>query len=475
MLHKTIKIDNLGFATTNKTLFKNFTTQVHCGDKIAIIGKNGSGKSTLVKILAGIEKPSIGNIIHENNLIIGYVPQIINDFFTLSGAEQFNYNLTKALTQKPNLLLLDEPTNHLDEANHKTFMRWIEKYVGTLIIVTHNEALLQNHINTFWDINEGKIEIFKGKYVDYMAKRSLQEKSIKSQLLQLEKSKNTFHHKLMKEQDRIKKSKQIGQKNIKNRKWLKSVGKDKAQNAENSAGKKFNIINKEKNILIQKLKNIKQPKIIIPKFSINTNNSFSETILEISNGKIGYSQNKIILNNINLNLTSHQRIAILGDNGSGKSTLIKAILNHSKIYKTGDWHLIPLYEIGYLDQHYKNLNDEVSVYETISNIRPDWKNIEIRKHLSDFLFYTNEQVMISTKFLSGGEKARLSLAQIGAKTPKLLLLDEITNNLDLDTCKHITQVLKQYPGSMIIISHNQKFLEQIDIDQFINIKEFMQN
>lgn len=165
-------------------------------------------------------------------------------------------------------------------------------------------------------------------------------------------------------------------------------------------------------------------------------------------------------------------MAITGDNGSGKSTLIKAILGDESIYKTGDWHVIKREDIGYLDQHYSTLHPDKTVLETIADLVPSWSHTEIRRHLNDFLFRKNEEVNALVSTLSGGEKARLSLAQIAAKTPKLLILDEITNNLDLETKDHVIQVLKAFPGAMIIISHEADFLEEIGVSEVVDVGKF---
>lgn len=119
------------------------------------------------------------------------------------------------------------------------------------------------------------------------------------------------------------------------------------------------------------------------------------------------------------------------------------------------------------------MDSEKTVYETIAELTPTWSNIEVRRHLLDFLFRKNEEVNNQVYQLSGGEKVRLTLAQIAARTPKLLILDEITNNLDLETKEHIVQVLKAYPGAMIVISHDMDFLREIEIQNYYQITEGM--
>jgi ATPase subunit of ABC transporter with duplicated ATPase domains len=156
-------------------------------------------------------------------------------------------------------------------------------------------------------------------------------------------------------------------------------------------------------------------------------------------------------------------LLLSGDNGSGKTTLIRAILGDEAVFKTGSWQVLKREGIGYLDQHYSTLDSQKTVIEMIQNTVPNWPHSEIRKHLNEFLFKKNEEVHTKVADLSGGEKARLSLAQIAAVTPKLLILDEITNNLDLETREHVIQVLKEYPGGMLVVSHDNDFLSAIDV------------
>ena len=174
---------------------------------------------------------------------------------------------------------------------------------------------------------------------------------------------------------------------------------------------------------------------------------------------------------INFNANANERIALYGENGSGKSTLVKAILNESLLNKTGDWMVPDRADIGYLDQHYNNLIINKTVLDTITEAMLDASYFELRKHLNDFLFRKNEEVHASITSLSGGEKARLSLALIAAKPPKLLILDEITNNLDLETRAHVIQVLLAFPGAMIVISHDQDFLKSIQIETIYQISQ----
>jgi ATPase subunit of ABC transporter with duplicated ATPase domains len=253
------------------------------------------------------------------------------------------------------------------------------------------------------------------------------------------------------------------------------VSTAKASRAEETSGRKKSAIDKRKSDLSSALSDLHLPEIIIPKFCIEGSDIGRGTLIQISTGSVGYFESQPLLSEINLSLQNSERIAIIGDNGSGKSTLIKAILGDKSIHKAGDWYVIKRDDIGYLDQHYDTLSPDKTVLETISDIVSNWSHAEIRRHLNDFLFRKNEEVNALVSTLSGGEKARLSLAQIAAKMPRLLILDEITNNIDLETKEHAIQVLKAYPGAMIIISHDSDFLEEIGIDESIDVQNFWKN
>jgi len=267
----------------------------------------------------------------------------------------------------------------------------------------------------------------------------------------------------MKEQIRAAKSRAKGEKSISQRKWPTIVSNAKASRSQETSGRKKAQISDKKLELGERLSLLKQPEIIKATFSLNAADIEKKVIVSVSEGSVSYNSNKSILTDINFSLMAGDRLAIIGGNGSGKSTLVKAIINDPEILKYGNWHVPKRGEIGYLDQHYKTLSANLTVLETLENLVPHWKPVDIRRHLCDFLFRKNEEVNALVSTLSGGEKARLSLAQIAAKTPKLLILDELTNNLDLDTREHVIQVLREYPGSLIVITHDAQFLRAIEI------------
>lgn len=469
MSHKPIQLRNVGVSFPQKVCFENLTAQIQYGDRIALIGQNGSGKSTLLKILQGLVEPSQGELRVPDNLVFGYVSQVIDEFESLSGGQRLNEALTQALSRDPNLLLLDEPTNHLDSQNRRSLMRMLQNYPGTLVIVSHDVELLRTCVDTLWHVENGKISLFSGTYDDYRRECDLKRTSLEQELMSLARQKKETHQALMKEQVRAAKSRAKGEKHIEQRKWPTIVSDEKARRAVETSGRKKKAISHKKQELIDQLSELRLPEILKPKFSLEVSGIGSKALVSIQEGACGYR--KPLLQNIHLSVGSQDRIAIRGNNGSGKTTLIKAIIKDPSVITSGHWQVPNREDIGYLDQHYGTLEPHKTVLETINDLVPTWTHADIRRHLNDFLFRKNEEVNALIRTLSGGEKARLSLAQIAAKTPKLLILDEITNNLDLETRDHVIQVLTAYPGAIIVISHDEDFLKTITMTHFYNINQ----
>ncbi|CAM3123367.1 ABC transporter ATP-binding protein [Legionella steigerwaltii] len=473
-MHKPIRFQNLGLSFPHKTCFLDFSGQVSNGSRIAIIGRNGSGKSTLLKLLAGLLEPSDGDIHFPQGLNIGYVPQVIEEYNSLSGGQRFQKLLTQALASDPNLLMLDEPSNHLDRKNRHSLMRMLSDYGGTLIMVTHDIELLQSTVDTIWHIDQAKVNVFTGCYEDYLRETNIQRHAIEDEIAELIRQKKQLHADMMREQARAKSSRTQGEKHIQQRKWPTIVSQSKARNAQETSGRKKSAISHKKHELSQRLSGLYLAETIHPKFAVHGVQT-NQTLVTISEGTIGYDENNPILRELSLSIKARDRVAICGDNGSGKSTLLRALLGNPSVITTGNWIIPHAYEIGYLDQHYTALPEDKTVWEAISCCLINKSSTEIREHLNDFLFRKNEEVDALVSTLSGGEKARLSLAQIAAITPKILILDEMTNNLDRETRAHVIQVLKAYPGAMIVISHDANFLNAIQLTDRYEIKDGLLN
>jgi ATPase subunit of ABC transporter with duplicated ATPase domains len=229
------------------------------------------------------------------DMVAGYVPQVIIDHTDLSGGQRLNKAVTEALSLDPNVLLLDEPTNHLDSSNKKSLMRMLQNHPGTLIMVSHDKELLRQCIDTLWHIDNGKIHIFSGNYDDYMREIKLKRASIEGELELLNRKSKVMHNKLMQEQQRAAKSKAKGQKSIDQRKWPTVVSNAKAGRAEETSGRKKSAIDKRKSDLTESLSDLRLPEIIIPKFSIEVCNAARGMVVQISGASVGYFEGQPIL------------------------------------------------------------------------------------------------------------------------------------------------------------------------------------
>ncbi len=475
-----IQIKDLGLIFPHKICFESFHCSVPYGSRIGIIGRNGSGKSTLLAMFCGDKKLGDGQIIVPETMRIALVPQVIDDFENKSGGQRFQASLTQALNQSPDLLLLDEPTNHLDARNRQSLLRLLNSFTGTLLVVSHDESLLCTCVDTFWQLENNQIQVFHGTYDDVQRTINQQHLKLEKQLCGLARQNKANHQKLMQAQQRAAGSRAQGQKAAKNKKWAPIVAQKNARQAEQSAGKKQLELTRTKQELTEQRARLYQPEAITPKFFLPAGSGGQRTLVSIVDGTIAYNEIQI-LQQLNLSVFSGERIALSGDNGSGKTSLIQAILamanpdnkSPDTLQIFGQWQIVDRKHIACLDQHYRTLNKQQNALETIQAVRPQWSHLQIRAHLNDFLFRKNEEVNTAVAHLSGGEKARLSLAQIAAQTPELLILDELSNNLDLETKNHVIGVLQHYPGALIAISHEASFLQDINIQTYYTLKQQM--
>lgn len=469
-MHKPIRFTNLSLSFPHKTCFSDFNGTIFHGERIAIIGPNGAGKSTLLKILQGTWTDYEGNLFLPDDLQTGYLPQIIDGPESFSGGERLHHALTKALANTPNLLLLDEPTNHLDKSNRRALISHLRNYKGTLIMVSHDMKLLKNCAEILWHIQHEKLTLFKGAYEDYQREMKQGTISLEEKISRLQQQKKEMHRDRMKEQERGKRKRIRGEKNIEQRKWPTIRSHTKLGNSVKTANNRLNQIQEEKKELLSQMAELFQPEVIGYKFELKACTN-QKSAISIQNASLGFSEGSILLNNIDFHLGAQERIAICGDNGSGKSAFVKALMNDDSMKKTGIWMLPNPEKTGYLDQHYQNLDPNKTVLEMLAEKMPQADHHALRKHLNDFLFRKNEALEALVANLSGGEKARLSLCCIAASPPALLILDEMTNNLDLETREHIIQILNNYPAAMIVISHDSDFLQAINIETCYRIHQ----
>lgn len=463
MYHKPIQFKDLSLVYPHKICFQDFSGEICSGERIALIGRNGSGKSTLLKMLGGLCLASDDKIKILQDVHIGYLPQVIEECPDLSGGQRLNQALTKILSKDPNVLLLDEPTNHLDRRNRRSLVRKLLHYQGTLVIASHDTELINTVADTLWHIDLGQVTVFRGAYCVYQQMLEDKRALIEQELTRIAHQKKASHLALMREQERNKRSRVQGEKKIAHRKWPTIRSPTKLSSAMTTGNKRLSQINHKKQHLLEELSSLNLPETLKPQFKLN-GLDYHKPLISIQDASIAYEAFDVILEEIHFHLNGCERVALYGDNASGKSTFVKALLGDSQIKRIGEWTLPQSNTIGYLDQHYQHLDRDETVLDLMKSQMPHASHAELRAHLSDFLFRKNEEVEIKVKYLSGGEKARLSFALIAANPPKLIILDEVTNNIDLETRTHIIEVLRQFPGAILVISHDHDFLESIHIE-----------
>lgn len=461
MPHQPIHIQGLELSFGLKTCFTGFTHTLYGGARVGIIGRNGSGKSSLLKMFDGSISPTQGDLKMPPGMTCGYVPQAPEDLTNNSGGARFHTALTQALAQQPQILLLDEPTNHLDAANRANLMRMLAHYRGTLLIASHDRTLLQDCTTELWSIAQTRVTVFCGTYRDFVSEKNIHNQSLTQERSRLTREKKELHAERMQAQERVARGKAKGRKDAQNNKWAPVVGNDKASKAQVTAGRRNAALAHQQQQIAQARAGLEIVEEITPHFALHPSSVSGRSLINIRAGTVAHPGAAPLLQDISMGIGSQDRVAICGNNGTGKSTLFQAILSDPRVTRTGDWHLPPSHQIGYLDQHYRSLDPQQTPLEMIALCMPGAAQSEHRRHLNDFLFRKNEEVNTPIEALSGGEKARLCLAQIAARPPALLLMDEITNNLDMETRDHVITLLQAYRGAFCVISHDDKFLDQI--------------
>ena len=341
-----------------------------------------------------------------------------------SGGQRTKIAFLKLLLSKPDILLLDEPTNHLDI----TAIEWLEGYLRSypkaVVIVSHDRMFLDRIVNKVYEIEYGAMALYKGNYKDYeVQKRANYEKQLKdyeyqqAEIKRLTDIANRFRYKPTKAKMALSKLKQI-----------------------------------------ERMVKVEEPN----KYDLKTfHNNFyikesGKDVLEVKDLEVGYDK---VLQKISFSLYKGEKLGIIGENGIGKSTLLKTIAGKIKALG-GSFSFGYNVTLGYFDQQLEFENDENTVYKEFTSEFPELTTTKARTILGSFLF-TGEDVEKKIKMLSGGEKARLKLCEIFKKEPNLLLLDEPTNHMDIVGKESLEQILKEYKGTLIFVSHDRYFVSKI--------------
>ena len=523
-------LQNISYLHTNRDLlFDKITFTANQQEKIALIGNNGVGKSTLLKIIAGELQASAGLL--KTDAKPYYVPQILGQFnhFTIAQALQvedklnalkniLDGNVTEEnleilnddwtiedrcnealeywqltdldLSQKlenlsggqktkvflagisihqPELVLLDEPSNHLDLEARKLLYRFIQNTSSTLIIVSHDRKLL-NLLNTVYELSKHGITVYGGNYDFYSQQKQIENNALQQDINSKEKALRKAREKERETLERQQKLDARGKKKQEKAGVSRIMMNTLRNNAENSTSKTKSIHAEKIGGISEELQGLRSglPAIDKMKFGFdNTDLHKGKILFTATDINFGYEEELLWKKNLDFQILSGERIVFKGSNGSGKTTLIK-IITGKLIPKQGQIYNADA-KIVYIDQDYSLIENQLTVYEQAQKFNiSGLQEHDIRMRLNRFLFSQNE-LEKPCSALSGGEKMRLMLCclTINNQAPDIIILDEPTNNLDIQNIEILTAAVNEYQGTLIVVSHDEAFLEQINIERCV--------
>ncbi len=501
-----LSTEQLGHSFNDNWLFKDIYFGLNKGDRVALVGINGTGKSTFLRILSGLLSPSLGKVVTERDLKIGYLEQdpqfndqdTISDFIysignerqqlirqyeeavdqvvhdekllnrlmdelsnanaweyeyeiktilgrlgiqhleqrisTLSGGQKKRLALAKLLIDDPDVYILDEPTNHLDIET----IEWLENYMTsgqkTILLVTHDRYFLDNVSSRIIELDRGKLQTFNGNYSYYLEKKAEQNAAEDASF-----SKNT--NLLKRELE-----------------WMRRQPKARTTKSKSRIDSFYD--------LEEKTKGRTQKSSL--ELSVNISRQGNK-ILELN--KVSKAFNgKSIMHNFSYTFKKGDRIGVAGKNGTGKSTLLNIITGVIKP-DSGSVHVGETTVFGYYRQGGLEFKEDERVIDVVKNIAEyitmaDGKTMTASQVLTHFLFPPAKQYGMVNK-LSGGEKKRLQLMRVLMKNPNYLILDEPTNDLDIDTLNVLEDFLLNFPGILMLVSHDRYLLDRLTEQLFI--------
>lgn len=522
-----LQVKNISFSYNHDLAIKDVNFALQDGEKVGLVGVNGAGKSTLLKVIGDVLSPTEGVVTFSKNTHgVGYLPQTIDelnvpeeisvisfmldgrpleklflerdklylqmskttnevklnkisnklekieteieiwggysaeselmqilvgmDFDSidldaklkeLSGGQKSKVVFARMLYSNPDVLLLDEPTNHLDKKSRIWVMEYLQDYPGTVLAISHDPEFLDSFVTKIIRIDEftHQAQVFPGNYSSFLKIWEAEFKSHEKKVINQEKEIQRLSEFIDKYRNVSGKRKKIAQSREKSLEKLKSNKLESKQVTKTA------------------------------KITLTTKTKSGAVPVKLVNVSFSYDGVKQIINNANLNVSRGERIVVLGVNGAGKTTLLKIL--SKKISPTiGSVEYDNKSSVAYYSQELEDLNQNNSV---ISEVLPISGNnySHTRKLLSAFLF-SDQKINQKVGTLSPGERSRLALAKIAATGANLLILDEPTNHLDVKTQEIVANTLREYGGTLIVISHDLAFLENLGVDRMIIMPEY---
>lgn len=515
-----MKIEKLYMSFGTQVIFDNVSFQINNNDKVGIIGVNGAGKSTLFNILLGNLTPDSGNITLDTKINLGYLPQVImedassedetvfdyllegrpikklkeeltnlydiiantqneyelkkyykkinriNELLeyydeynaesillkiisgmqiddnlldlklkNISGGQKSKVAFAKLLYSNPEIMLLDEPTNHLDLDTKDYIINYLKNYHGIILVISHDVEFLNavTKKTLYVDKMKHNVEIYNGNYEKYMKIKS--ERDLAKQRL---------YEKQQREEEKLK---GIIAKYIRGNEKKANIAKDRIKKLEKLETQKIELEKKNK----------------YTKFNMKINRPSYSIPIKCNNLTFGYDEENLLYENLNFDLTRGEKLLVVGENGIGKTTLLRLIMGYLTPIE-GSIEITDKIDIAYYAQEHEILDNNKTILENFANF--GLADYEIRRMLGSFLF-SGDDIFKKVEVLSPGERSRVALAKISLTGANTLLLDEPTNHLDPMTQLIISETFKNYEGTMLVVSHNLDFVDNLNINRML--------
>lgn len=527
-----VSLQNISYAHPNKeVLFSHIDLIINNSDKIAVIGNNGVGKSSLLKIIAGY-LPVLSGIVsveatpyyvpqaygQYNHLTIAQAlgiehtlnalnailagdasasnfevlgddwnieercSEVLNSWglpnfqmhqrlSSLSGGQKAKIFLAGVTLNQPELLLLDEPGNHLDKAGRSMLYDLISSYSKSLVVVSHDRSLL-DLLPKIGELSASGIKIYGGNYRFYVEQKDIEQQSLDQAIHTNEKALRKAKEKEREANQRQQKLDARG-KGKQTQAGVSRIMMNTLRNkAEKSTSKTQQVHAEKTRDLSHELHALRASRPDLDKIKFDFNAAVmhqGKMLFRASGINFSYTSGNLWNQDLSLEIYSGERIALSGDNGSGKTTLLK-IIRGSLQPSSGEVFIAPARTV-YIDQEYSLINDDLNVYQQAELFNTGTlPEHEIKIRLARFLFDADDWAK-PCNVLSGGERMRLLLCcmVIDIHAPDLIILDEPTNNIDIKNIQILSRVINDYRGTLIVVSHDELFLEEVDVQRFITM------